>query len=286
MKVLLKLLRIKQWIKNIFILLPAFFGGTLSLIVVNELIIGFFSFSFIASSIYIINDLSDIEADKQHPKKKNRPIPAGLISKPKAISISIALFITSISLSFFFLSTSFILVLFAYYLLNLAYSTVLKHISLLDIAIVSFGFVFRIIAGGELVNVEISFWLLLMTFLFSLFIVIAKRRDDFNVHSSASQIRKVNQYYNLAFLNTILSMVASLMMVCYIMYTTSSIYFIDQPYWALASCILVIIGLIRYFQAIYVEENGGSPTEFAIKDNVIKVIVFSWLSIFCYLIYF
>ena len=125
-----------------------------------------------------------------------------------------------------------------------------------------------------------------MTFLFSLFIVIAKRRDDFTTTDSTPYLlRKVNKYYNISFLNTAITIVSTLMMVCYVMYTFNSNYFEGRNYFALISSVLVIVGLLRYFQAIFVEEKGGSPTDFAFKDRFIQVVLLLWLAIFAYLIY-
>lgn len=284
---LFQLIRIRQWIKNAFIVLPAFFGGALSLVNLTDLLIGFFAFSFTASSIYVFNDINDIEADRLHPTKKLRPIPSNLISKQNAILVAVILILVAVVGSSLLLPNSFLYVLLSYFLLNLAYSSFLKNVSIIDLLIVSMSFVLRLLAGSELVDVELSFWLLLMTFLFSLFIVIAKRRDDFTSENIlAEQLRKVNKHYNLPFLNIVLATVSSLLMVCYIMYTTTSIYFLNRPFFALSSCILVVVGLIRYFQAVYVEDKGGSPTDFALNDRATQGVLILWLSIFCYLIYF
>lgn len=287
MKLIGNLLRLKQWLKNIFIFLPAFFGAAFLDTDLVDLLIGFFAFCLIASSIYIINDIKDVEADRKHPKKRYRPIAAQKINPLNAFIISVVLFIASALLSYLFLPQEAWYILAAYFILNILYSTYLKHIAIVDLIVVSSGFVFRIILGAIISNVALSYWLLLMTFLFSLFIVIAKRRDDFTTTDSTPyMLRKVNKYYNLSFLNVAISIVATLMMVCYIMYTFNSPYFENKNYMALFSSVLVIVGLLRYFQAIFVEEKGGSPTEFALKDNFIKIIVLLWILIFAYLIYF
>lgn len=286
MKSILQLIRVKQWLKNVFIFLPAFFGGVLTLEGIPHLLAGFFGFSMIASVVYIINDLNDIESDKLHPKKKLRPLPSGVISKGKAMVIGAMLFIASMVISWLFLPNSFTYILLTYLIINILYSYKLKTISIVDILIVAFGFVFRVLAGAELVVIDLSFWLLLMTFLFSLFVVLAKRRDDFCITDSTPyQIRKVNKYYSLDFLNTQITIVSGLMMVCYIMYTFNSDYFKDEAFIALMSSILVIVGLMRYFQAIFIEDKGGSPTEFAFKDRFIQIVLLLWAALYIYLIY-
>lgn len=286
MKTAIKLLRVKQWIKNAFVFLPAFFGGVFFEVDSITLLLGFFAFSLLASSIYIINDLKDAESDKRHPKKRNRPIASGKIKPLQALIIAAILFLASGFTATFFLPSSSWFILALYFTVNVLYSFYLKHLAIVDLILVASGFVFRIIVGSLIASVQLSYWLLLMTFLFSLFIVIAKRRDDFTTTDSTPYLlRKVNKYYNISFLNTAITIVSTLMMVCYVMYTFNSNYFEGRNYFALISSVLVIVGLLRYFQAIFVEEKGGSPTDFAFKDRFIQVVLLLWLAIFVYLIY-
>ncbi|MAC96308.1 MAG: decaprenyl-phosphate phosphoribosyltransferase [Flavobacteriales bacterium] len=286
MKTAIKLLRVKQWVKNVFVFLPAFFGGVFFEVDSITLLLGFFAFSLLASSIYIINDLKDAESDKRHPKKRNRPIASGKIKPLQALIIAAILFLASGFTATFFLPSSSWFILALYFTVNVLYSFYLKHLAIVDLILVASGFVFRIIVGSLIASVQLSYWLLLMTFLFSLFIVIAKRRDDFTTTDSTPYLlRKVNKYYNISFLNTAITIVSTLMMVCYVMYTFNSNYFEGRNYFALISSVLVIVGLLRYFQAIFVEEKGGSPTDFAFKDRFIQVVLLLWLAIFAYLIY-
>lgn len=281
-----KLIRINHWVKNTFLFVATFFGGVISLEIGIDLVVGFISFSLLASSIYIINDLNDVEEDQLHPTKKYRPIAAGIYSKKTARLIAVTLVLFSFGISLTYLSPNFSFLTLCYLVLNLAYSYYLKQISILEMLIVSSGFLIRVIAGAEIASVTLSLWLLLMTFLFSLFIVVAKRRDDFmQKNNSAVQLRKVNKHYSLQFLNTLIITIGTLLMVCYLMYTFSSEYFTGKTYFALTSCVLVVMGIIRYFQAIFVENKGGSPTAFALKDRFIQLTLFCWIAIFCYLIY-
>lgn len=282
----IKLIRLKHWIKNFFLFLPAFFGGVFSLPNSKELLIGWLAFSFIASTVYIINDLNDLEEDKKHQIKKNRPLVSGKVSRPTAVVGAVILLLLSLLLSLYFLPINFTWLTLIYLVVNILYSFGLKNVGILELLMVSSGFLIRVIAGSEIVGVMLSFWLLLMTFLFAFFIVIAKRRDDFtSMKSTPYLLRKVNKYYSLPFLNICLSIVATLLMVCYIMYTIASKYFINQPYLALLSCVLVIVGLTRYFQAVYVENKGGDPTSFILKDTFLQVIVVLWAALFYFLIY-
>lgn len=286
MKTFTKLLRVKQWVKNAFVFLPAFFGGVFFEVDTLSLVIGFLAFSLLASSIYIINDLKDAESDKRHPSKRNRPIASGKVKPYNALIIAAILLIASASISILFLPSGTWLIFGLYLAINVLYSFYLKQLAIIDLVLVASGFVFRIIVGSLIASVQLSYWLLLMTFLFSLFIVIAKRRDDFTTTDSTPYLlRKVNKYYNISFLNTAITIVSTLMMVCYVMYTFNSNYFEGRNYFALISSVLVIVGLLRYFQAIFVEEKGGSPTDFAFKDRFIQVVLLLWLAIFAYLIY-
>ena len=178
MKTAIKLLRVKQWVKNVFVFLPAFFGGVFFEVDSITLLLGFFAFSLLASSIYIINDLKDAESDKRHPKKRNRPIASGKIKPLQALIIAAILFLASGFTATFFLPSSSWFILALYFTVNVLYSFYLKHLAIVDLILVASGFVFRIIVGSLIASVQLSYWLLLMTFLFSLFIVIAKRRDD------------------------------------------------------------------------------------------------------------
>ena len=192
MNALFRLIRPKQWIKNFFVFLPLFFGGNLldgrSLL---ASIITFVAFCFAASSIYCFNDLVDVEADRRHPVKCKRPIAAGLISKRQAYTLMVLLFILSMATISIFLFTGgdsapfsyqeglgVGAVILFYWLLNLAYCAELKDHAIIDVCIVAFGFVLRILAGGLATDTVLSQWIVLMTFLLTLFLSFAKRRDD------------------------------------------------------------------------------------------------------------
>ena len=176
--VYIKLIRLNNWIKNLFILLPLFFSGEFfnSIKFINTFYVTL-SFSLVTSFVYIINDIFDIEFDKIHPEKKNRPIPSGKISVKQSLILGVCLLsigligIWNISFNSFFLTVFYII-------LNLLYSIKLKQISILDFIIVAIGFVLRILIGGEIGNIELTQWMIVLVFLLSLFIAVSKRRDD------------------------------------------------------------------------------------------------------------
>ena len=185
MKKYIKLLRIEQWIKNIFVFLPLFFSGSfLHLELFSVSLFAFFIFSFTASCIYIINDYIDIEADKKHPEKCKRPLASGKISKSAAKLVFASLvfliiFLTSLVEFIFSIDLLyFSLVIAAYFIMNIAYTFRLKHIAIVDISIIALGFVFRVLAGGYITGIWISQWAILLTFLLALVLAIGKRRGE------------------------------------------------------------------------------------------------------------
>lgn len=284
---ILSLLRVKQWIKNIFVFVAAFFGKALTLANLPDLCIAFISFCFISSAIYILNDYRDLEQDRMHPKKSKRPLASGQVSLSTAAVIAILLATSALILAALVQYSSLLYLIILYAAINTFYSFGLKKVAIVDLILVSSGFVLRVIGGAIVVNVDVSFWLLLMTFLFSMFIVIGKRRDDFKYGTeNANQLRGVNKSYSLTFLDYCILIFSTLLLVCYVMYTYFSPYFSSNIYWALISNVLVFMGLMRYLQAIFVENMGGSPTEFAFKDKFIKIVLFFWAMVFGYLIYF
>ncbi|MEQ8907712.1 MAG: UbiA prenyltransferase family protein [Vicingaceae bacterium] len=282
----IKLLRIKHWVKNLFIFVAAFFSGEFTLADLQLLFYTFFSFSLVASSIYVLNDFKDIENDRLHPKKKSRPMASGAISPKLGLSVGGLCMLLGFGLAYFLLPLNVLLIIGLYWIMNVFYSLGLKKVSILDLVFVAAGFVFRVMSGAEAVEVQLSFWLLMMTFLFSMFIVLGKRRDDFaEGDENAAQLRSVNKDYNLTFLNYGILTFSAFMLVCYVMYTFLSPYFADKIYHALLSSALVSVGLLRYLQAVFVEHKGGNPTDFAYKDRMTQGILFIWLAHFAYLIY-
>jgi 4-hydroxybenzoate polyprenyltransferase len=284
----LQLIRLKHWIKNSFIFLPVFFAGkTLSLEIVTSLLAGFISFGLVASCIYIINDIKDIKNDQLHPKKKYRPLAAGKIRKNTAIIIAIVLATIGFSLAVWF-NFKYAFVLSIYFFMNLAYTFGLKKISILDIVIVSIGFVLRIKSGSILTEIPLSQWIIIMVFLLALFMAIAKRRDDIVLKlASGKDLREVSKTYNIQFLDTILSLVSGVIIVSYIMYTIDSEVLIRfGTHRLFYTSLFVIAGIMRYLQIALVENNSGSPTSLLYKDRFIQICIFLWGLSFYFLIYF
>lgn len=283
----IKLLRIYQWMKNAFILAPLFFSG--NLFEVDKIVLCFLAiivFSLNASSIYVINDILDIESDKIHPTKRNRPLASGTVSKNAAILLFIALSSISLLLAFFINYYLFIVIVF-YFVMNLFYSFGLKKIALLDIILISFGFVFRVMAGGFVSGIEISHWLYIMTFLLALFIAFAKRRDDIEIENkTGEQMRQAITGYNLEFISSAVSMLCGILVVSYLLYITSPEIenrFHNKPIYI--STVFVVIGVLRYMQITLVEKKSGSPTKILLKDRFLQLTVVFWMLFFGVVIY-
>ena len=283
----LKLIRPYQWVKNSFIFIPAYFSRDL-FVIENFilLLLGFVSFSLVASAIYIVNDYKDIASDQQHPEKKNRPLASGK-AKPMFAMIIMAVFvITGFGIAAT-LNKYFLVILGVYFIMNLSYSLGLKNISILDILIVAFGFLLRALSGGVIIDIPISQWLIIMVFLLAVFLAMAKRRDDVLMYlSSGKAMRKSVRDYNLDFANTSLSMLCGVIIVAYLMYTISpdvvarmnsgNIYL---------TTIFVIAGMLRYLQITFVENNSGSPTKILYSDKFIIFTILGWLASFYVIIY-
>ena len=273
-----KLLRVHQYIKNLFIFMPLLFSFSFSNAENNiSTLVAFILFSILASSIYIFNDLMDINEDRAHPKKKYRPLASGAVSLKTAKMLIALLSISSLTVSFIF-SFELFLVLFAYFILNIAYSLKLKHISILDIFIIATGFVLRLFAGSAVTGVELSMWIILMTFLLAIFLALAKRRDDVLLSQQGQETRKNIDGYNLEFVNAAMVLMAGVVIVSYIQYTISPevIGRLGSHYLYLTS-FFVILGVLRYMQITFVEQNSGSPTKIVIKDMFMKLTIAFWL---------
>lgn len=282
-----KLLRPKDWAKNLFLFIPLFFSGSLfNWNIYPKLILGFIAFCFIASSIYIINDYRDIEDDKKHPEKRKRPLASGAVSKRAAILICILLILSGFAIAYF-IRDKFLFVLSIYFLLNVAYSFGLKNIPILDIIILSIGFVLRIKGGAVIAYIGVSEWLTIMVFLLAIFMAIGKRRDDVLIKlSSGTDMRRAIKGYNLEFLNVLLALVCAVIIVAYFMYTMSpEVLQRLGTYRLYYTCLFVLAGIMRYLQIIFVQATSGSPTKILYKDRFIQISLLLWIVSFYLIIY-
>lgn len=289
---LLKLIRPHQWLKNVFVMIPMFFGGSLlDPSDIRASVVTFFAFSFIASSVYCFNDIIDVEADRRHPVKCKRPIASGAISVRSAWALMALMFLLSVVTVCLLDTYSHVinvgLVILIYYILNILYCSKLKQYAIVDVCIIAFGFVLRVLAGGFATDIALSKWLVLMTFLLTLFLSFAKRRDDvLRMNETGEPPRKNTIRYNLTFINQAITITASVTLVCYIMYTVSpevvNRFHSDLLY---LTSVFVLLGLLRYIQITVVDKRSGDPTKMMLRDRFTQCVVLLWALTFLVLIY-
>jgi decaprenyl-phosphate phosphoribosyltransferase len=274
-------------VKNLFIFMPMFFVGQMANIdlLVNALI-AFIAFSLSASAVYILNDYRDVEDDRLHPTKKNRPLASGSVSSQTALVMMGLLAISGLGLMAS-LSIEAAAILIAYIGLNLAYSFKLKHVAIIDVVIISTGFVLRLFIGSQVTSIPLSMWIVIMTFLLALFLALAKRRDDVLIFlDTGKKMRQVVDGYNLQLIDSAMTIMSAVVIVAYILYTTSAeaVARIGNDHLYLTA-LFVILGIMRYLQIALVEENAGSPTRIVLKDRFIQLTIVAWLGTFGWMIY-
>lgn len=287
----ISLIRPKQVVKNVFVLLPLFFSGhLLEMSYLVPSVIAFISFSLAASGIYCLNDIVDIKSDRLHPEKCQRPLASGSISTSSAVALMLLCFLSSFLILLLLPDNrcGCFIIVSIYIGMNVAYCLGLKKVALLDVFIIAFGFVLRVIIGGVSSSIETSHWILSMSFLLALFLAVAKRRDDVVLYeSSGVKVRESSSSYSLQFLNQTMSLLATVALICYIMYTITDevVERIGSPY-LYATSVFVLAALLRYMQIAIVKEQSGSPTNVFYSDKFLQICVFCWIMSFAIMLYF
>ena len=285
------LLRPQQWLKNSFIFAPMFFSNhLLDIEYLLPTFVSFFSFCLISSSIYCFNDLMDVEADRTHPTKRFRPIASGKVSFKEAYVLMGSCFIVSMAILPLTHSSNILslyLLTLCYWLMNIAYCIKLKQYAIIDISVIAFGFVLRVFVGGLTTAIWISHWLILMTFLISLFLALTKRSNDYSIFENTGLKPRVSiTGYNISFINQATSIVASVNLVCYIMYTMSEeVTSRMGTHYLYLTSIWAIIGYLRYLQNMIVYNNTNSPTKAITNDTFIQLCVLGWILSYILIIY-
>lgn len=280
----ISLLRPHQYIKNLFIFLPIFFGlKGLEIPLIGQLIITFIAFSSVASAVYILNDLLDIKHDQAHPVKKNRPIASGAVSPRNAVVIGALLALFGLSIAYFQHLTGLFII---YIGLNILYSIKLKHVPIIDVFIISIGFVIRVVVGSVIGQVELSMWIVIMTFLLALFLALSKRKGDIVDLKTNHLARPVLDEYNQEFLSICMAIMAAVVIVSYIMYTTSaSVIEYTQSHHVYLTAIFVLFGILRYLKITLFDKNSGNPTKVLFKDSWLQLSILGWISSFIFFLY-
>ncbi len=287
----IKLLRPLQWLKNVFVFAPIFFSNNLlKAEFFWPTLVMFASFCLISSSIYCFNDLKDVEADRQHPKKCKRPIASGKVSVMGGYTMMILCTIGALALIPLANSVNtpyLYLIIIGYWLMNIAYCLKLKQFAILDVSIIAIGFVMRVLTGGVVTDIWISHWLVMMTFLVTLFLAFTKRNDDYRIYEQTGTKPRVSiTGYNKTFINEATAIIASVTLVCYIMYTMSPevIHRLGTRFVYLTSG-WVLAGLLRYLQNMIVFGLSGSPTKSLVKDHFVQFCILGWIISFFVIIY-
>ncbi len=285
LKYFIKLARVNQYTKNLFIFLPAFFNLQLyDYSIFKNSILSFISFSFVASSIYILNDVIDVNEDVLHPEKKNRPIASGRIKVTEAYVFSSILLLLGLLVAFV-ISSNVLILICSYLALNFAYSMGLKKIAIVDIVIVSTGFVLRLFVGSYSTNISLSHWIIIMTFLLSIFLALAKRRDDLIIYrDSKIKMRKSMEAYNLKFIDSALVISSSIVILAYILWSISEDVVIKfNTSYLYVSSIFVFLGIMRYLQITFVEEKSGNPSKILLTDFFLIITIILWILFFTFI---
>lgn len=289
MSSVLRLMRPVQWLKNFFIFAPLIFSKHLfDEMYVLTAVEAFVVFALLSSAVYIINDVADMESDRLHPTKRNRPIAAGKISIAQAISIAVVLLVI-IGLLATKLNAKFLFIASVYFLLNIGYSFFLKQVILVDVFIVAAGFMLRVLAGAFVINVQVSEWLVLCTLFVSLFLSISKRRAELMMvkNTPSFEGRAVLRDYNVEFLDQMMTVAASGTAISYALYTvaertismfgTSSLIF---------TTVFVLFGIFRYLYLVRMRKSEDDPTYILMTDLVTILNGVAWFAVCVIIIYF
>jgi 4-hydroxybenzoate polyprenyltransferase len=272
-------LRPRQWTKNFFVLSALifsrnFFDSRMLLISIAAFVL----FCMISGAVYLLNDIVDREKDRCHPEKSKRPIAAGIISLRTALFSLIFLVLTTL-IGSWFLGLPFFLLILAYFVLQTAYSFYLKHIVIIDVFTITIGFSIRVFAGAMAINIVISSWLAICTFLLALFLALNKRRHELIIlETDAGKHRKVLADYNTYFLDQMISVVTASTVVAYALYTLS-----EQTIQKFHTTHLVftvpfvIYGIFRYLFLVHMKKRGGSPEMMLITDAPLLIDIMLWI---------
>lgn len=285
---LFELIRPKQWIKNLFVFAPILFAGQLlNFPLLFQNILAFIAFCGVSSSVYVLNDIIDVESDRAHKKKRYRPIAAGDVSvvRAKILFVLLLLFTSIICLK---LNSLFILTILLYFTNNLIYTFKIKHVVLLDVFSISMGFILRVVGGAVAISVDVSSWMIITTIFISLFLGISKRRAELSGpnQENLEKQRKVLSDYDVVFVDQMNTVAATGTIISYALYTVSekaiSSFHSDKLIYTTP---FVIYGIFRYLYLLHQKNLGESPTQIVTKDLPIIINSLLWLIACALIIY-
>jgi len=277
---LLKTMRPRQWAKNGVIFAALVFDHHLfQRGPLERTAAGFVLLCVLSSTVYIINDLADVEKDRQHPKKRLRPLASGALKKEVAIAAAVILPLVALPLAFW-LNVGFGIVAIVYLAQNLLYSFWLKHSVIIDVLLVALGYLLRVIAGALIINVAISPWLYICMSLLALFMGFGKRRGELvllgrNGEGNGTATRKVLEEYTLPFLDELINLVSSATVMAYSLYTFSADN-LPKNHAMMLTVPFVLYGIFRYLYLIHIRGEGGAPEELVLTDRPLQITFFLW----------
>lgn len=275
LKALIKSMRPRQWAKNVFLLAAIVFDRQLTNpTAMARTMAGLIIFCLLSSTVYLLNDIADIEADRNHPLKRLRPIASGALPLNAAIFASVLLMLISLPAAYL-LSPRFAIIAVIYFLLNLAYSKYLKHIPLIDVMILAAFYVIRVVAGVSLIQVErFSPWLYVVTTLLALYIGFGKRRGEILLLQEVNMdsTRKVLEGYSLSFLDQLITIVSGTTIVSYSLYTFSAPN-LPENHTMMLTIPFVVYGIFRYLYLIQIKGEGGAPDELFLTDKPLQATI-------------
>lgn len=284
----MRLLRIQQWLKNLFVFAPSFFSGNmLEAQVFSTSLLTFFCFSLAASSIYVLNDWRDRLEDAEHPEKRNRPLASGKLPATTGALLGFLSFGLSSLLSLVFLPLETSGLIFGYAVLNIVYTFLLKNYAILDVNSIAAGFVLRLFAGSSATGIELSSWIITLTYLLALFLALAKRRDDvLRKETGTHLVRKATTGYSRVFLDQAMTALVAVVIVAYLQYchALDRKLSVSNEYLYLTS-IFVIVGVLRYLQLTLVYENTANPTQVLATDRFTQLNLLLWGGTYFWLLY-
>jgi 4-hydroxybenzoate polyprenyltransferase len=283
---LIRSMRPRQWTKNVFVFAALVFDLKLfSSNYVMKSLIGFVVLCMLASAVYLLNDSLDVEADRQHPKKRNRPIARGNVSIRLAVLTAILMVIVGLSIAFV-TDFWFGVIAVSYLVLTTLYSIKLKHIVILDVIILAIGFVLRVAGGAELVKADnFSPWLYLCMSLLALLLGFGKRRQELIEVGGKNASRAILDQYNLNLLDQVISIVTGSLLLCYMFYSFSGAKLPPNNTFML-TIPFVMYGIFRYLYLLHVKGEGGAPDELVLKDRPLQIAFLFWALTAMAVIYF
>jgi len=280
-------MRPHQWVKNLFVLAPLIFSMNLfAPVAIMQAALGCAAFCLMSSSLYIINDIIDADADRAHPTKRFRPIASGELTVGAALTGSASLLILGLGIGVS-VGWAFLAVAVTYYVLTLSYCLALKKVAILDCMVIAMGFALRLVGGSAAIGVASTNWLIICAFLLALILAFVKRRQELMVLSeSAKQHRAVLGDYTIGFLDQVISILVAAAIVCYALYTvdpnTQSRFDTD---WLIYGTVFVIYGLLRYVAIIEDPTRGGDPSKVLVSDKGLILTILGWVVYNTFVIY-